>query len=945
MQHEDHRRKHNEEFLRRLIERKPELAEKYAHLLRPVEEVPELALEGLAPLEAPEAASRLVVLETIVNDQRPVLFVANDRLDTQQVTIRGEEAQELVDEMKAADEWLQHLVPLVGRIDVSNFRGEYVGTGWFVAEDIVVTNRHVASLIARHDGRKFVFSRGVGNRTIGASLCTTHEMDDLPEDAERPDRAFKVLDVLYIEPDSGPNDIAFLKVARRANGNVPKFITVARNDVGGEQLVCAIGYPARAPKSVMPDQRLMNDLYLGRFDIKRAAPGYTMATASGTSRHDCTTLGGNSGSAVIDLRTKEAVGLHFAGLYQETNFAVRASVLTQYIDGKRWDRPLEIRPLEPRPSPENRAQAQSVPQAPAVIANDAGTVSITVPLEITLRLGTPVVGAIATTVSVSGGTPAAIPPAQPADPRRAEAAASEFWRARPAGVTGVRVGFLEDGNEIGDIPCIAVSAPAGELAAIEAAGPMEFQGYAVRYEPADVLEQLEARPELEAAGDGISYDDEARTSAEFSFATVHEPMDVLLHVGPEYSWDTLQTFLGEARGHLVSAMYEFHAVSIKEAIEERLNDHGSLTLVLDNATFHDVTNAEEQIDAEQVFEGWTEEFGDRFRHVVAPEGKPGLILNSYHIKVTVRDDDTFWLSSGNWKMSSSQPVITDEDRERSADTDLKGNREWHIVVRNKTLADRFRAHILQDFARSMFLREQAQPESSIRDILVDVPVEETIQLERRAPNRLLEPVKIENKRKKVQMLLTPDDEGGVYTEAVLAMIQSARNSLVFQIPYIKTPSKPNEHRGNIDDLLNALIDKLKTLPDARVILSTSGSGLSSPTHVAWYFKSKGVDIGDRLRSMDKHHTKGMVVDGKKVLIGSHNWSQDGVALNRDASLIFHDAEVARYYAEAFEIDWERANPITPKKFVKPPREVREATGGPPPPGFVRVPLGELLHDD
>ena len=41
--------------------------------------------------------------------------------------------------------------------------------------------------------------------------------------------------------------------------------------------------------------------------------------------HDASTLGGNSGSAVIDLETGEAVGLHFAGSYLQANYAVPAS--------------------------------------------------------------------------------------------------------------------------------------------------------------------------------------------------------------------------------------------------------------------------------------------------------------------------------------------------------------------------------------------------------------------------------------------------------------------------------------------------------------------------------------------------------------------------------------------------------------------------------------------
>ena len=75
----------------------------------------------------------------------------------------------------------------------------------------------------------------------------------------------------------------------------------------------------------------------------------------------------------------------------------------------------------------------------------------------------------------------------------------------------------------------------------------------------------------------------------------------------------------------------------------------------------------------------------------------------------------------------------------------------------------------------------------------------------------------------------------------------------------------------------------------------------------------------------------MIVDGKRLPLGIHNWSNPGVTLNRDASLLFDDEEIAGYYAEALEIDWELAAPIRPKKFVRPTKEelaIREAVDAP-----------------
>jgi phosphatidylserine/phosphatidylglycerophosphate/cardiolipin synthase-like enzyme/V8-like Glu-specific endopeptidase len=949
------RDRHNKEFFERLRARRPHAAK--ADLERAERETvaklpggvigadrPALAFESLRQDDGPRS---MMVFETIVFRERPVLFVQHDWLNKVDVTLIGEEAKELVDGLDQHRSRLEPLMPLVGRIDVSHFPGlDYVGTAWLVAPDIVVTNRHVASLVARHDGRKFVFSRGVGAEPISCSVCTAHEFDDLaPEEA----RIFAVEEVLYIEPDSQPNDIAFLRVRRQTDGTKRPFIPIAQTDVGSDTPVLVVGYPARAPKSVIPDQELMKDLYQDRYDVKRAAPGYTMQSVGKVTRHDCTTLGGNSGSVVIELATGNAVGLHFAGLYQETNLALTASVLADYVNRKRWLTPPVIEtsraPVKrSRDGAASTAITQSAASSPAQLHTDDRSATISIPLSITLTVGGPT--AVSAQGSAADGAFAAARQTGIAavSLSAAEAAAKDFWDQRPAGVIAVRVGFSSEDERIGDVPLIAASVPANLLAEVQAVGPTRFQTLEVRYFAADAAEQIAAFPALESV-ESIAYDDDARTTAGFSFEPVDEEMSVRAHVGPEFSWDELKAFLagGETKARLVSAIYEFHAAHIADALEARLDEGAALRLVMDNASFIKVKDADEEFDRVERFEEW-ERFGAKFERIVAPEGTSGLISDSYHIKVTVRDDDTFWLSSGNWKAGSSQPIITQEERDDAVHTDLPGNREWHVVIENKTLADRFRNHIEQDFARSADLGGGPVPKSlEAADIFVDVPIEEGPILERRAPDRVLEPRTFTGKRK-VRPLLTPDSEGEVYSEAVLELIRSARDSLLFQIPYIGMPSKPRDDRGYIDELIKALTQKLKTLRDARLILRVGGSKLSAPTHAAWYFKSKGVDIDSRVRQMEDHHTKGMIVDGKRVLIGSHNWSKPGVTLNRDASLIFDDAEIATYFGEAFEIDWSRANPIKPKKLVK-EGVLLEARGDAPPAGYERVLLSELLKED
>ena len=910
------RQRRNAEFVRGLLRRRPEM------------DLGKLKAEARADLVTKtvtaEAAARVLVsppsgliLETIVDKERPVLFVENDWINQDDVWAPGDEAKDLIAATVAQKARLQPLMPLIGRIDATHFPNmEFVGSGWLIAPDVVVTNRHVASLIARWDGRKFTFRRGVGGNTMTSTFDTLREFDDLDLDDSR---RFAVTEVLYIEPESAPCDIAFLKVARRTDGTEPTHIRVAPADLGDDERVLVVGYPARATRKVIPDQDLMEKLYRNRFDVKRAAPGFTMSNQQGSARHDCTTLGGNSGSVVLDLRTGEAVGLHFAGLYEEANYAVPASALNDYVRQRRWTRP---------PTVETTPAATAAAAAAVTTPLSAGS-SVTVPLTITLGLGGP-------SLSFGGaGTADAAPASRKITEADAEAAVKAFWGQRPEGVVGARVGYDVEGDRFSDEAVIAASVPADQLAAVAAAGPKAFQGVPVRYYPASPQELVESLGVLESSST-IAYDDNLRTGSGFSFALVDEEMDITAHVGPEYSWDVLKDFLHDADGELVSGIYEFHAPHIFDEIESRLAAGASLRLVMDNKTFHG--GGEDAREAR--FEDWAHRF--TFERVVAPEGGAGLISDAYHIKVTVRDDGVFWLSSGNWKDGTSQPVITQAQRDHADIQDLPGNREWHVVIKNAELSKRFRNHLNQDFTRSRELGAGPVPEApELLGVEVALPLLEGIELERPAPGRVLEPKRFAGRRR-VTPLLTPDRRGAVYSETVLELIRSAQSSLLFQIPYISMPSNPTAHRGFIDVLIAALTQKLKTLDDARLLLS-SGSKVSAPAHVAWFFKSKGVDVANRLKVIDRHHTKGMIVDDARCLVGSHNWSKPGVSLNRDASLLFEDAEVSAYYKEAFDIDWARARRINPRRFVKPAQEaVGDAAAEAP--SFRRVPLADLLAE-
>src|SRR5262249_1371310 len=82
------------------------------------------------------------------------------------------------------------------------------------------------------------------------------------------------------------------------------------------------------------DVAAMHRYFADLYDVKRFAPGLIIKTAAeSVLSHDCTSLGGNSGSVLISLEQNKAIGLHFAGTYGVANSAVGVTTIKQLIAG------------------------------------------------------------------------------------------------------------------------------------------------------------------------------------------------------------------------------------------------------------------------------------------------------------------------------------------------------------------------------------------------------------------------------------------------------------------------------------------------------------------------------------------------------------------------------------------------------------------------------------
>ncbi|MVT11864.1 DNA/RNA non-specific endonuclease [Chitinophaga tropicalis] len=323
-----------------------------------------------------------MALETIVlRVGRPVLEIHDS---TAVLEFRDVESAVWRDKLTKAQNLLTPAITAVGRIELENDpRFDWVGTGWLIDRDLIVTNRHVAEVFSekRGNGSNFVFKTGKGGMPVRGFI-------DFLEEAGRTDAlTFQFAEVLHIEPSPGP-DMALIRVRPSRIDRMPDHIKLSAVTPQRQQDVAVVGYPAR--DSRIPDQQLMLNIFGDVYDKKRLAPGQIIASSANELQHDCSTLGGNSGSVILDLKTCEAVGLHFAGRFLEANYAVPAAIIDQRAN--KWrGKPTTVKRKEDidddttgGPNPGNSTDYTSI-QIPAP-ATGAST-SFTIPIQVTVTVG------------------------------------------------------------------------------------------------------------------------------------------------------------------------------------------------------------------------------------------------------------------------------------------------------------------------------------------------------------------------------------------------------------------------------------------------------------------------------------------------------------------------------------------------------------------------------
>lgn len=224
---------------------------------------------------------------------------------------------------------IQRCLPSVGRIEMDGHpeRKPWAGTGWMAGPGLLMTNRHVVREFAEPEtpetgGQRVTRWRIKPGMTVRVDFGEEWEGQS---EGEQRSHDIPVDGLIRVHP---LYDLALVPVAATARGSEkrslpPPLTLAAQGDaiVEGRKVYVA-GYPARDGRN--RELENMERLFEAIFNVKRLQPGQVMQVLmdKGVLLHDCSTLGGNSGSCVVDLDTNRVVGLHYAGFHRQANLAV-----------------------------------------------------------------------------------------------------------------------------------------------------------------------------------------------------------------------------------------------------------------------------------------------------------------------------------------------------------------------------------------------------------------------------------------------------------------------------------------------------------------------------------------------------------------------------------------------------------------------------------------------
>ncbi|MHA1917620.1 MAG: phospholipase D-like domain-containing protein [Candidatus Ranarchaeia archaeon] len=246
-----------------------------------------------------------------------------------------------------------------------------------------------------------------------------------------------------------------------------------------------------------------------------------------------------------------------------------------------------------------------------------------------------------------------------------------------------------------------------------------------------------------------------------------------------------------------------------------------------------------------------------------------------HQKFVIIDNKTVIIQSGNWA-ETSFPI-----------DGKKANREWSIAMENEDMAEYYLNVFDFDWGKSAPFKPAWWTGQNFTWNVVGSSYPRPFNASHFNEN----------------MTFTPVLSNDTSREAILFMINSATTTLDIQIPYVTSINDS----GPIDEIYEAIINASERGVFVRFITE---EGKKDNDWVAEKFEEHGIVVVWHDETwFTAQHNKGIITDGKMVLVCSINFSDDSVGENREAGVIIENDNVTAYFLDIYDYDWVIGDPV------------------------------------
>ncbi len=367
---------------------------------------------------------------------------------------------------------------------------------------------------------------------------------------------------------------------------------------------------------------------------------------------------------------------------------------------------------------------------------------------------------------------------------------------------------------------------------------------------------------------------------------------------PDGALRQLTDWIDSAQSSLHIHMYQLTSHTIADNLIDAADRGVDITIVLEDNPY---TDAEERIESRGIaWELWNAGitvlwFGETSNDDMS---RPYRFI---HSKIAVKDGNSVWVGSGNWKDSSFPRNYN------------SGNVDWGVFVDSITFASNILSTLAWDeetnhvHITAYDPNDSSHGKPSANDGWYGLVATDTVHNEPTIPANSIEG------EFTIQTLICPLN----CVENLVESIDSADTSIDLSLQYLdldweygwgESPiiaalAKAATRGVKIRLIMNAYyLDSNEEVQEALDLFNENWNRTSGHDTTA-IAMSTGEGI-------TKLHNKGMIIDGEKVLVSSINWGSSSIMQTKEVGVLIENDNLANWFSNRWNTDWERLDTYT-----------------------------------